>query len=83
MNKIISEGIDAATEVAAKLTDSKNKNGGGGFPYKTVLVMQVSAFARLSGYTPANARTSLKGKISCVTLAGWLTVRFSHLMRAI
>jgi hypothetical protein len=60
MNKIISEGIDAATEVAAKLTDSKNKNGGGGFPYKTVLVML--GICALVGYTLANANESKRKK---------------------
>jgi hypothetical protein len=48
MNKLISEGIEAATEVAGKIKDSKNKKSGGGFPYKTVLL--TLGIAALVGY---------------------------------
>jgi hypothetical protein len=58
MNKIVSEGIEAATEVAGKIKNSKNKNSGGGFPYKTVLFG--IGICALVGYTLANVNASKK-----------------------
>jgi hypothetical protein len=58
MNKIISEGIEAAAEVADKVGESKNKKRGGGFPYKTVLL--ALGLGALAVYTLANANASKK-----------------------
>jgi len=58
MNKIISEGIEAAAEVADKVSESKNKKRGGGFPYKTVLL--TLGIGALVIYALAKANTSKK-----------------------
>jgi len=58
MNKIISEGIEAATEVADKIKESKHSKYGGGFPYKTVLL--TLGIGALIGYTLASADASKK-----------------------
>jgi hypothetical protein len=56
MNKLVSEGIEAAGEVADKIKDSKNKKCGGGFPYKTVLL--TLGIGALIGYMLNNADAS-------------------------
>jgi hypothetical protein len=58
MNKIVSEGIEAVSEVAGKIKDSKKNNCGGGFPYKTVLL--TLGLGALAVYTLANANASKK-----------------------
>jgi hypothetical protein len=60
MNKIISEGIDAATEVGDKIKESKHSKRGGGFPYKTALL--TLGIGALIGYTLANSDASKKKK---------------------
>ncbi len=56
MNKIISEGIEAASEVADKIKEPKNKNCGRRFPYKTVLL--TLGIGALIGYLFSQADAS-------------------------
>ncbi len=58
MNKIVSEGIEAAEEVAGKIKDCKSKKTGGGFPYKTAII--TLGIGALVGYCLANVDTAKK-----------------------